>query len=259
MLARAQSVLAHVQAYVLFVMDINICQDIDVDGLRDGQPGSSSTEDPYLAIVEQARYLLRNLEMLAQNLFEDGASFLTHAQTVPFAWGPPSELSRIGLENVLESHVEMIKLEAGLSLDSLIELLSVSREQIASEVRYRESMTLRISRMSILDASGRLSNFFTSLPTDGVDEAEDVVDMEIAFRKGATRPPMATIADAVDPVDVIDPRTSSDTNHARQRSDALATGHKKQMSEAQLSVAADDDDDLGADFLEEEKGKTIHL
>lgn len=234
-------------------MDINVCQDIDVDGLRDGQPGSSSAEDPYLQIVERARFLLRSLEVLSQSLYEDGATLLTHIQTIPFAWGSPNDPSRINLENVLESYVQLVKLEAEHSFEYLVDLLDVSREQIASEVRYRESMALRVSRISIFETNGRLSNFFTSLPPGEVDEAEDVVDMETAFRKGATRPPIVATVDDLDPVDVIDPRVTDIASHARQRSAVGMEGHKKQLSEIQTSVPGEDglDDDLAADFLEE--------
>lgn len=207
LLSQVQSVLAHISTFVLSVVDINISQEIDIDGLRDGQPGSS--DDPYMELVGNARTMLRNLESNTQCLYDGATSLLLLAQTAPSSWSPSlNDPERIHISSSLLDLTQTLKLQAGQTIEYLEGLQNVAREQTASEDRFRESLAIRISRISIMDSNQRLSNFFNDLPSGG-DGAEDVVDMEIAFRKGVSRPAKNNVFESFveEPVDVIDPRS----------------------------------------------------
>ncbi len=188
MLGLSQELLAHLSSTLTFVSDLSVAQDIDVEGGR-SQPGSSSAEDAYLQIVSRARDALRKLEVVTQALYDDSASVFMIAQTIPFGWSSTITQERLRLVHKLDSLSDLLRTDARITLNSLEDIMDICVEQSASAGLFRESMALRMSRMSILDGDQRLSNFFGSLPS-GPDEEEDVVDMEIAFRKPGVRPVM---------------------------------------------------------------------
>lgn len=186
MFAYTQAALANIQAFVSFVADVNVFQEVDVYNL----PGSSS-EDPYVQAVNEARLLLRKLEAVAQSLFDDGIVLMTFAQAIPTKWtctgAETDTIDRQPLFAELYGSAKLLKSGASLAVDSLGELLSVSAKQSAQENRFRESLALRISRMSILDENRRLSNFLKTV-ADPIEGDEDVVDMDFIFRNGVSRP-----------------------------------------------------------------------
>jgi len=187
-LGLSQELLAHLSSTLTFVSDLSVAQDIDVEGGR-SQPGSSSAEDAYLQIVSRARDALRKLEVVTQALYDDSASVFLIAQTIPFGWSSTITQERLRLVHKLDSLSDLLRTDARITLNSLEDIMDICVEQSESAGLFRESMALRMSRMSILDGDQRLSNFFGSLPS-GPDEEEDVVDMEIAFRKPGVRPVM---------------------------------------------------------------------
>lgn len=155
----------------------------------------SSSEDPYVQAVNEARSLLRNLEAVVQSLFDDGMVLFNFAQTVPLKWACTGHendmLDRQPLFSGLYGSAKLVQSGADLAIDSLENLLSVSVKQSAQENRFRESLALRISRMSILDENRRLSNFLKTV-TDPIEEDGDgdVVDLGFILQNGSSRPVM---------------------------------------------------------------------
>ncbi|KAH8114602.1 ras GEF [Phellopilus nigrolimitatus] len=252
LLNQTQSVLADISAVVAFIVDVNICQEVDVGGLRSDQPGPSYTEDPYMQAVNEARLLLRSFETVTQSLYDDGAILLTFVQTIPFEWASlRNGRDRQPVISSLYGSARVVQSEADMAVVFLEKLLAVAREQISQESRFREAMALRISRMSIVDGDRRLSNFFGAMP-DVVDESEDVVDIDFALRKGAARPAMGGIDGfPQDPVDVIDPRMQQNALQQISQNDAYGARHQKSPS---MSKALPDqelvDDDIVPDIPE---------
>ncbi|THH11669.1 hypothetical protein EW145_g522 [Phellinidium pouzarii] len=185
LLTHAQSVLAELSSFVVFLIDVNICQEVDVGSLRN-EHGPPNPEDPYVQAVNDARSILRRFEAVMQSLYDDGQSLI---------------FSLYGSARVLKSG-------ANMAVVFLENLLAISREQVAQENRFRESMALRISRMSVMDDK-HISNLLPGL--DPADEAEDVVDIDFAFRKGTTRLAIGGIDSFLpDQTDVTSPRIPQD-------------------------------------------------
>ena len=212
-------------------MDVN-CQDIDIGEQLDPTPSN----DPYVQAVREARQLLRVFEAVTQSLYDDGAILLTFAQNVPFKWpmtgSTADTIERQPIINSVYGSVRVLKAEAKMAVDYLDKLLAISREQIASESRFRESMALRISRMSIMDNSHRLSQFLGPMPDVG-NEEEDVVDMDFVLRKGTARPAMSGIDNyPPEPENVVDLRAQRDEDGIPNWGmiEAQEDGHRKSLS-----------------------------
>lgn len=173
-------------AFISFLVDVNVCQEVDVGGLLGEPPNMATSEDPYLQAVCRAKALLRNMEAITQGLYDDGTTFFVFAQNIPFEWpktGTAADtIGRQPLFTSLYSSSKVLRSDSLAAVDYLGKLLGISLEQIASEDRFRESMAVRISRMSIINGNRRLSQFFGPLPETNNDE-EDVVDMDFAFSK----------------------------------------------------------------------------
>ena len=242
LMAHSQSLLAEIWSFLNFLMDLNICQEVDVGGLE--QASASYSDDPYMRAVAEARSLLRKFEAIAQSIYDDGSVLLTFIQTIPFKWVSTGKegdtIERQSTISSLFGSVRVLKSETVTAVEYLEKLLAISREQIASEGRFRESMALRISRMSIMDGNRRLSHFFGPM-SDVVNEDEDVVDMEVAFRKGPARPAMAGL-DALS----LEADTQTQEEIPSESFDQVSM-HKKSMSSSKVASADQDlpeEDDL---------------
>ncbi|EJC97980.1 ras GEF [Fomitiporia mediterranea MF3/22] len=230
LLNHTQALLADISAFVSVVIDVNICQDVDVGGLR-GDQASPQSEDPYMRAVAEARSLLRKFEAITQSLFDDGAILFAFVQTIPFKWPTTGNVTdtidRQGPISSLYGSAKVLMTGTKMAVEFLEKLLAIAREQIASEGRFRESVALRISRMSIMDGNRRLSHFFGPMPDAGNDD-EDIVDMGFAFQKSAARPAMTG-------VDAFVPETAESASSPPPRQETLsvsdkASGHKKSLS-----------------------------
>ncbi|KAL5524506.1 CDC25 [Sanghuangporus sanghuang] len=238
LMAHTQSLLADIWAFLNFIMDVNVCQEVDVGGLRGEQTNTSHSDDPYLRAVAEARSLLRKFEAITQSVYDDGSVLFTFTQTIPSKWATTGKemdtIDRQSTTSSLYGSVRVLKSETTMLVEVLEKLLAISREQIASEGRFRESMALRISRMSIMDGNRRLSHFFGPM-SDTANEDEDVVDMDFAFRKGIARPVMTGL-DAL----------SSEIGETETREETLAetfdqvSGHKKSLSSSKITSADQD-------------------
>lgn len=241
-----QTVLAELSAFTSYVVDINICQEVDVGGLRGEQPNLANSEDPYLRAVAEARSLLRRFEAIIQGVYDDGSMLFTFAQTVPFKWACTGSVTdtidRQSTISSLYGSARVLKTETSMAIDYLEKLLSVAKDQVASEGRFRESVALRISRMSIMDGNRRLSNFFGPVP-DTANEEEDVVDMDFAFRKGTARPAMRGLDALSTEAGAVEPRMPREEMSSFEQ----ATGHKKSFSSStDVAIEQDlsDDEDV---------------
>lgn len=243
-LGLSQELLAHLSSTLTFVSDLSVAQDVDVEGGR-SQPGSSSAEDAYLQIVARAREALRRLEVVVQALYDDSASVFLIAQSIPFGWGSSDSQERLRLEHKLDSLSDLLRTDARITLESLHDMMDICVEQSASANLFRESMALRMSRMSILDGDQRLSNFFGSLPSGpDPDEEEDVVDMEIAFRKPGVRPVMDGFAAESSQSSPPEPEPElSGLGHFRNDSQHSET----LIGDSETTLRRSEDDDLNGD------------
>lgn len=233
-----------------------MCQEVDIGGLRGVEPNSTHSEDPYMRAVAEARILLRRFEAIAQSVYDDSSVLFVLAQSIPFSWvSTGNTVDAIGRQPTISGlygSAKALKTEMSMAVDYLEKMMAIVREQVASEGRFRESMALRISRMSIMDGNRRLSQFFGPVP-DITNEDEDVVDMDFAFRKGSTRPAMAEIgAFASDDADAVDSRF----HHDSMTDFDQASMHKKSLSSSKDFRGDQElpDDD---DFIE--KGKVFLL
>lgn len=243
--------IADLAAFVSFVADINICQEVDVGGLLGEPTNMANSEDPYLQAVSRAKSLLRNMEAITQSLYDDGMAFFGFAQSIPFEWpktGMATDtLERQPLFTSLYTSARVLSSGSQITVEYLGKLLNVSMEQIASEDRFRESLAVRLSRMSLINGNNRLSQFLEPLPEANNDD-EDVVDMDFAFRKGPARLHTAGLdglSAAPPPVPEEDePRQSSETT--LEDVSMQMPGHKKSFSypvpQPQEPEPAEDDD-----------------
>ena len=247
-LGLVQDLLAHLSEILAFVSDINIAQDVDVEGGR-SKPGSSSAEDAYLHTVGQARESLRRLELVVQAVYDDSSSIFILAQTIPFGWSSTISAERLQLIKKLDGLSALLSTDCRLILQSLRGLMDIFQEQMSSTNLFRESMALRMSRISMLDGDQRLSNFFGPLPPGTEEEEEeDVVDMEIAFRKPPARPVMDGFG--VDSLQNQSHQSGPVTNGARghMRNDSLYSDISAEEPEAQpIPSRHSEEDDLVAD------------
>ena len=229
---QAQSAMADLASFVGFVVDINVCQEVDVGGLLGEPPNMANSEDPYLQAVSRAKSLVRNMEAITQSLYDDGMAFFTFAQNIPCEWpktGTAADtIDRQPLFTSLYSSAKVLRSGSQLTVEYLGKLVAVSMEQIASEDRFRESMAVRISRMSIINGNRRLSQFFGPLPDAANDGDEDVVDMDFAFRKGPARATAVAALDSLTAAPEEEPRPSLDTT--LDAGSVQTSGHKKSFS-----------------------------
>ena len=184
-------VLANVNTFLSFVADLNIAQEVDVDGLHEN---GSSLEDRYMQAVASARSFLRKLEWFTQRVYDDSAVYLLLSQDVE-VWDVSAVEYGRKIKDKIRNSSSLVQDGTAHVVKVLTELLDVRREQRSLERSFRESMGIRMSRQSMtIENNGRLSNFFGNLEEQPIDENEDVIDMEMAFRKTpGTRPVMGSV------------------------------------------------------------------
>jgi hypothetical protein len=181
-------------SFLNVIADINIAQDVDIDGLRrsaGGRSGSSSQVE-YLDSVSQARFLLRSLEVSAQALYECGTSMLLTALSAASHWALSDQPERAQtVEALCRSDSTLINESQQVSV-ILQNLTEVSKRQLefADRQDFRGSMEWSSNHFSVLGGGGgqRFSKLFDNLREEDVDEGEDVVDMNFALGKASARP-----------------------------------------------------------------------
>lgn len=175
-----EDLLSQLSLFLALISDIHVAQYVDVDGMlreqEDVQPDKT-----YSIAVDQARALIRSLELFSQRLFDNCADILFFLQSSNIALG----LQSGSLQSVLisiASHTESIP-------GFLDGLSSVGQKQAdAGQNEYVGSIEWRMSRISgIMDSSRPLSSLFGALQ-EAENEGEDVVDMEMAIRLPNPRP-----------------------------------------------------------------------
>lgn len=215
-----------------------------------GEPANmANSEDPYLQAVARAKALLRNMESVTQSLYDDGMILFSFAQSVPFEWprtGRAADtIDRQPLFASMYGSARVLQAEASSVIECLEQLLAVSHEQIVSEGRFKESMAIRISRMSILNGNRRLSQYFGPMPETANDD-EDVVDMETAFRKGPARGNVAGLDGlSAGPISGLEPEATVEP--VLEVDEDQTTGHKKSFSfngDQVVEQEPPDDDDF---------------
>jgi len=163
-----------------FVGNIHIARHVDIDGIR-REPGDAPGSDLYTETVENARLLIRTLEVATQSLYDDGSSFLVTAQAIRC-----QESSRAPhRNNIFFDHLggfgAALKANLGIVLQAFEALLSIGHDQAdMAQGDYNGSIEWRMSRLSIIDTQfGGVHRPLSTL--DSYDE--DIIDMELAFQK----------------------------------------------------------------------------
>jgi son of sevenless len=175
----SRSLILQLSVLLEFVGNIHIARHVDIDGIR-REPGNAPSDDLYSQTVENAKLLIRTLEVAMQSLYDDGSSLLVTAQAIRLE-------SRHSLQpnNVFFDHLDALatalKANLGVVLQSFEALLSIGHDQAdMAQGDYTGSIEWRMSRLSVIDtqfggAHRPLSTF------NSYDE--DMVDMELAFQK----------------------------------------------------------------------------
>ena len=178
--ANGHTAIAWLSSYLSSAAGINIAQAVDIDGVnKDGQILSG---DAYIQVVLKARVLLRTAEAAMQSLFDDCASLLLRVQSYSH---PERGVSPVALDT-LDSLIISLRTNSTLVQQTLEALLVVAQDQSSlGQSNYRSSIQWRMSRIIGLDdaLAPALDDMasFTDGPYEGA--GEDVVDMELAFRK----------------------------------------------------------------------------
>jgi son of sevenless-like protein len=164
------------------VANIHIARHVDIDGIR-REPGDSPNGDLYTQTVENARLLVRTLEVAMQSLYDDGSYLLTTTQTTRLP-----EKGRSWQDNDFCDLIDklIIALRANLSIvqHNIEALLSIGHDQAdMAQGDYNGSIEWRMSRLSVIDT--RFGGAFRPMPTlNPYDrQGDDVVDMELALQK----------------------------------------------------------------------------
>ena len=158
-----------------YIGDINVAHHVDVDAVR-----AEALPPQYAQIVEQARQVLRSLEVAVQALYDDATS-LFEAIQAPRVWDqhtqhPGSDTS--SQYEFVEGLVLALRTNLNLAAADLEGLFMLGRDQAeVGSSAYNSSIEWRRSRDSVFFDSG------TPVNGNGVpiEEEEDVVDMELAF------------------------------------------------------------------------------
>ncbi|KAA1479453.1 ras GEF [Dentipellis sp. KUC8613] len=180
--ANAQTIIAGMQSFVSLVTDINLARKVDVDGLS--QNGQPPAQDAYMSSVQEARLLVRTLEVTLQAVYSDGALLLLTAQGFDHLQDDARKLKI----SVLDTSISSLKSNMTAVHQNLESLHLVAKGQAEmGQSDYTGAIEWRMSRIMNLDNSiGQQLAAMDSIadqPYDG--EAEDVVDMELAFRTPA--------------------------------------------------------------------------
>src|ERR1700733_3417840 len=77
----SRSLILQLSVLLEFVGNIHIARHVDIDGIR-REPGNEPSDGLYNQTVENARLLIRTLEVAMQSLYDDGSSLLMTAQAV---------------------------------------------------------------------------------------------------------------------------------------------------------------------------------
>lgn len=183
-------------SFLRVLADMNIAQDIDIDGLQvpKGRNGAS-THAEYLDFVAQARFLLRRLEVSVQFLYENGSSVLLSAQLVPMERDPDFQARKFQTVASLTSLMEELRVELQQIPSILHNLMEVGRHQVSLTERqgFRGSMEWRSSQFNPANGPQRFSNLFADAYDDDGDDSKDYVDMNFALQKAGTRPVLQTV------------------------------------------------------------------
>lgn len=164
---------------------INLAQHLDIDGIvpEDNSPGAHSD---YIQMVDQAKGLVRKLEAAMQAVYDDAASLLLSAQSLPTPYPPLPTLAHNPL-GILTALIPSIKRNLAVVTNALESMLSMGHDQAEIEQStYRNSIEWRRSRLSLIGTS------LDPIQPPHSGSMEDVVDMELAF----SRPGMRTMAPA---------------------------------------------------------------
>ncbi|EIW81292.1 ras GEF [Coniophora puteana RWD-64-598 SS2] len=182
--AASQEVLAVLSDVLHLVADLHIARHVDIDGIY-----AQSTQEAtarYTQSVDSARVLVRTLESIAQNLYDDCSALFSATQHIRRP--VPGDFREIEeRREYFGAVLTSLRGNLGSLYDTLDALWGVGNEQAdMSDVNHTGAIEWRMSRLSIFDSNFDVRRMSTTVPHD--PETEDLVDMELAFGRSNRRP-----------------------------------------------------------------------
>jgi son of sevenless-like protein len=241
----ARDVIRDFSTFLTFVADICVARHVDIDGIQ-RQPGQKVAHDAYMKTVDNARSLVRLLEVSVQSIYDDSASLLLTMQALRQANQEQSDEDRVACFRLLFSLAITMEGNTKVVEQTLQSLLQVGLEQSNMAVGdYNGSIGWRMSRVSVIENT--LRPLVTPNTARGVDD-DSVVDMEHAFgQRGGTRPPPTGDRTGSDESqsgnEDLPPTPTWDS--AGHSMDSLVSPGSPSSSAPQLEDEADLDDDDG--------------
>lgn len=155
---------------------------MDIDGIS--HELGHVPNDIYTQTVERARLLVRTLEAAVQSIYDDSSELLLTAQSVRPSEDGQSAREREDAYDLLDALVTALHSNMGLVQQTLEALLSIGHDQAdMAQGDYNGSIEWRMSRLSVIDTQFGGSHRLASSRTYDDADNEEVVDMELAFRK----------------------------------------------------------------------------
>lgn len=163
--------------------NIHIARHVDIDGIQ-REAGNAPSSDLYTQTVENARLLIRTLEAATQALYDDGSSLFLTAQCIRRTQSGQQWRSSDAAYDLLDNLATAVRYNLVVVQQSLEALLSIGHDQAdMAQGDYNGSIEWRMSRLSVIDTqfggAFRPISMFNSQDA----QANDMVDMELAFQK----------------------------------------------------------------------------
>lgn len=144
--AACREFVGHISALLIFVANVHVARHVDIDGIG-REIANASDDDFYLQTVNNARLLVRTLEVAMQSLYDDGATFLVTAQSMRSI---KSEEDSIPSRDYLDAIATCMKANLVVVSETLEALLAVGQDQAdLSQGDYSGSIGWRMSRLTM--------------------------------------------------------------------------------------------------------------
>lgn len=150
MTTSAQELFRELSTLILFLGDIHIARDVDVETVDESELPDGAQ---YLRTVEKARVLIRSFEATTQAIYDDGATLLAAAQRVRRVEPCESWKGRDTLYDTLEALSSSLDFNLKISQQNLEGLMRVGMEQTAIlELCNKSPVEWRMSQRSLVSA-----------------------------------------------------------------------------------------------------------
>ncbi|KAK1230653.1 cell division cycle- protein [Marasmius sp. AFHP31] len=246
-----------ISSFLKYVSDINVGHHIVID-----TPPETSTNTLYARTVERARLLVRTLETSVQSVFDDCAEVLSQAQAMrDIELGQPYQ-ERDYACDVLNILVTSLRANLAVVHQTLQSVLTLGEEQRdISQGDYNGSIEKRFSRQSLIGVQfGGAIRPISIIPRAFDEDPEELVDMEVAFQRGAVRPrPQVPLEpNRYDPNRRLQngslPPSNVSSSHGHDKSDSIAFSDTTVLDPHDSELLMDDEQ---SPRMEDNKAKPV--